>query len=146
MSIEECGGFGSEYGADLWAGQACIEHNVKYRLYLPFHPSIYACYWKEEQEQELNRQIKLASGIQLEDPDPNALFCKENYQKRNMKMVDNSAFVISFWVGKKRGGTYNTMVYTLRQSKFVLNGMNGLKPIFNEDLENGWTPPTMVTK
>jgi len=58
-------------------------------------------------------------------------------------MVDCADFVVAFWVGKRRGGTFNTMKYALKQSKFVFNGLNELRPVFSESLKLGWTPPTV---
>jgi hypothetical protein len=65
----------------------------------------------------------------------------QQYQERNKKMVDDASFVVAFWVGKRRGGTFNAMKYALKQSKFVLNAMDGLRYVFAEDLKKGWTPP-----
>ena len=58
-------------------------------------------------------------------------------------MVDSSHFLVAFWVGKRRGGTYNTIKYALEKSKFVYNALNDRKPINIADLKKGWTPPTV---
>jgi hypothetical protein len=84
-----------------------------------------------------------AAGIDLLEPNPEAPYRVSLYQERNKKMVDDANFTIAFWVGKKRGGTMNAMKYSLKESKFVLNAMDNLRPLFKEDLEKGWTPPTV---
>ena len=133
---------GGAIGADQWVGEACIEHNVSYELVLPFSDEIQAKYWNDEQKAELQRQYQHAKGICIIDPSGN--YSVGTYMQRNKKMVDLADFVVAFWVGKRRGGTFNAIQYALRQNKTVLNALNELRPIFKEDLKKGWTPPTMV--
>jgi len=138
-----CFNLGGALGADLWVGSACIENNVKFRLYLPFHPKVQASYWTYEQRKELDRQLQKAIGINIMEPDPNIEYDVSKYFERNSKMIEEASFVIAFWVGKKRGGTYDAMKSALKNSKFVFNALNDLRPVFKEDLNNGWTPPTV---
>ena len=133
---------GGALGADLWSGSACIENNVNFTVYLPFHPKVHTKYWKDDQRLELNRQLQRASGIDIISPSLTE-YNKENYFERNKKMVDQANFVVAFWVGKRRGGTFHAMNYALSNSKFVFNALDGLRPIFKEDLKEGWTPPTV---
>ncbi len=132
---------GGAIGVDQWVGMACIEHGVPYKLYLPFHPSIQARFWSKEQRNELDRQMKHAIGINIVEPNPNAEYQPYLYQVRNANMVDASDFTVAFWVGKRRGGTFNAMQYSLKQSKFVFNALNETKLVFKKDLKDGWTPP-----
>jgi len=138
-----CFNLGGAMGVDLWVGEACIEHNVKFHLYLPFHPTIQARYWSDDLKAELDRQMQKAVGIDIVDPDPKSTYHVARYQERNKCMVDSAQFVIAFWVGKRRGGTFNAMKYALSQSKVVLNAIDELRPQFKEDLKRGWTPPTV---
>jgi len=132
---------GGAIGADQWVGAACMEHNVKFHLYLPFAPEVQSKYWSDEQREELSRQMQRALGLNIIDPsgDYNVV----RYQERNIKMVDEANIVVAFWVGKRRGGTFNAMKYSLSKSKFVFNALNRLRPVFKEDLKRGWTPKTM---
>ena len=57
--------------------------------------------------------------------------------------LDDADFVVAFWVGKRRGGTFNTMRYALKKSKFVFNALNELRPVFKDDRAKGWSPPTV---
>lgn len=133
---------GGAIGVDQWVGKACMEQNVKYHMFLPFRPEIQAKYWNNDQRKELDRQLKHASGIHISNP--SEFFIPDLYQEGNKKMVDNADFLVAFWVGKRKGGTYNAMQYALSQSKFVFNAINKLCPVFSENLKNGWTPPTVI--
>jgi len=132
---------GGAIGADQWMGAAAIENGIRYNLYLPFHPSIQARHWNAAQRSELDRQIKSASGIFITDPDGD--YNPKRYFERNIAMVDNGDFTVAFWVGRRRGGTFNAMKYSLSKSKFVFNALDGFRPIFKQDLEAGWTPEHM---
>jgi uncharacterized phage-like protein YoqJ len=140
---ELCFNLGGALGTDLWAGSACIKNDVKFRLYLPFHPKIQAAHWTKEQRLELDNQLQKASGIDIMEPNPDIEYNIGRYFERNQKMVDDASFVVAFWVGKRRGGTFHAMNYALKNSKFVFNALDGLRPIFTEELNNGWTPPTV---
>jgi uncharacterized phage-like protein YoqJ len=134
---------GGAIGVDQWVGAACIDQNVPYVLYLPFHPDVQSKFWTQEQKDELARQVKFAAGINIVEPNPEAEYFIGNYQKRNERMIDEANFVVAFWVGKRRGGTYNAIKYGLKKSKFVFNALDNLCPLFNENLKKGWTPSTM---
>ena len=136
-----CFNLGGAIGVDQWVGAACIEHNVTYRMFLPFYPEVQARFWKQEDRAELDRQLKNAAGIDIVDL--SGKYKSEMYQIRNQKMVDSADFLIAFWVGKRRGGTYNAIKYALDQSKFVYNALNDRRPINKENLKKGWTPPTV---
>ena len=133
---------GGAIGVDQWVGAACIEHKVPFYLYLPFHPDVHSKHWKQEYKDELARQMGHAVGIDMVEPNPEEPYKVWNYNLRNERMVDNAHFVVAFWVGKRRGGTYNAMKYGLKSSKFVFNALDELRPLFKEDLKKGWTPPT----
>jgi uncharacterized phage-like protein YoqJ len=133
---------GGAIGTDQWVGRACVEHGVKYHMFLPFRPEVQARYWSDDQRKELDEQLKYASGIHISDLSGH--YAPHLFQERNEKMVDGANFLVAFWVGKRKGGTYNAMKYALSQSKFVFNALNELRPVFNENLKNGWTPPTVI--
>jgi uncharacterized phage-like protein YoqJ len=132
---------GGAIGVDQWVGDACIEHDVPFKLYLPFLPEVQSKYWKEEQKEKLIEQVNLAAGLIIIDPSGG--YNAQNYQIRNIRMIDDSNILIAFWVGQKRGGTFNAIKYALKSSKFALNALNNLKPVFSDDLLKGWTPPTV---
>jgi len=130
---------GGANGADQWMGAAAIEHNIKFGLYLPFLPQIQAKFWTDEQRAELDRQMRAATKILIVDS--SGAYDVAKYHERDKLMVDEGDFTVAFWVGRKRGGTFETMKYSLSKAKFVLNALDGLRPIFKHDLEVGWTPP-----
>lgn len=129
---------GGAIGADQWMGAAAIEHGIKFGLFLPFLPQVQAKFWNEQQRSELDRQMRAASRIMIVDSSGNYDVCK--YHERDQLMVNEADFVVAFWVGRRRGGTFETIKYALSKSKFVFNALNGLRPIFKQDLELGWTP------
>lgn len=133
---------GGAVGADQWVGDACIEHDVNFRMFLPFLPNIQAKFWNKEQRNNLDLQLQKAAGINIVNLKEDAEYTPKTYMERNMNMVDDASFAIAFWVGKRRGGTFQTIKYALSQSKFVLNALDNLRPIFKESLDTGWTPPT----
>jgi uncharacterized phage-like protein YoqJ len=130
---------GGAIGADQWMGAAAIEHSIKFGLFLPFLPQIQARFWTDEQRLELDRQLRAASRITIVDSSGDYDVVK--YHERDRLMVDEADFVVAFWVGRKRGGTFETMKYALSKSKFVFNALDGLRPVFKQNLETGWTPP-----
>ncbi len=130
---------GGAIGADQWMGAAAIEHGIRFGLFLPFPPQVQARFWTEEQRSELDRQLRTAARIVIADP--SGQYDPARYHERDRLMVDESDFVVAFWVGRRRGGTYETMRYALSKSKFVLNALDRLRPVFKQDLETGWTPP-----
>lgn len=138
--LEFC--LGGACGVDLWMGAAAIDHNIKYKLFLPFLPQIQSKYWSNENKNELDRQLKHAMKIII--PEPSNEYDYKKYYERDCIMVDNSDFVVSFWAGKRRGGTFDTMKYALNKSKFVFNALDSFRPIFKHDLEIGWTPPHLI--
>lgn len=131
---------GGAVGTDQMVGNSCIKHNVKFKLFLPYYPSIQAKFWKDSQKKELNRQLKKASGIHIINPNVDAEYSFDAYIKRNKLIVDSSDFVLSFWSGKRKGGTYLTISYALKQNKITLNALDNNSLILNDHLKNGWTP------
>jgi uncharacterized phage-like protein YoqJ len=102
-------------------------------------PQVQAKFWSDQQRAELDRQLRSASKIMIVDSTGEYDVVK--YHERDRLMVDEADFVVAFWVGRRRGGTFETMKYALSKSKFVLNALDGLRPVFKQDLEVGWTPP-----
>lgn len=130
---------GGAIGSDQWVGAACIEHDARFSLYLPFLPQIQARYWNADQRAELDQQMRRASRIVIADTE--GKYDASKYHERDRMMVDDADFVVAFWVGRRRGGTFGTMSYALSKSVLVLNALDGLRPVFSKTLEEGWTPP-----
>lgn len=129
---------GGAVGADQWMGSAAMKYDIKFGLFLPFLPQIQARYWDIDQREELDRQLKAASKISIVDS--SGQYDVSKYFERDRLMVDEADFVVAFWVGRRRGGTFETMKYALSKSKFVFNALDHLRPVFKQNLETGWTP------
>jgi len=137
---------GGAIGADQWAGEACIALNVRYKLYLPFPPEVQSKFWSKEHREILERQMSKACGMEIIDP--SGRYHVSKYQERNKRMVDDADFVLAFWVGRRKGGTFNYIKYALKESKFVYNALDensftDNRFVVNEDLTKGWRPPTL---
>jgi len=133
---------GGAIGADQWMGSAAIKNSIRFGLFLPFLPQVQARFWSDGQRTELDRQMRSASRIVVVDS--SGKYDVARYHERDCLMVDEADFVVAFWVGRRRGGTFATMAYALSKSKFVFNAMDGLRPVFKQDLEAGWTPPHLL--
>lgn len=137
---------GGAIGTDQWAADACIALNIKYKIYLPFTPEVQSKFWSEEHKSVLRDQIMKANGLEIVDP--TGKYHVSKYQERNKRMVDDANFVLAFWVGKRKGGTYNCIKYALKQSKLVYNALEEEsigenKFLVNDDIINGWTPRSL---
>ena len=139
LSFNLCGSVGTGH----WAARSCIEHNIPFHVYLSFTSEVISQHWSESQKQDLNNQINNARSCSIVDPVSNS-WIAGRFQEKNEQMIDNANFVISFWVGKRQGQTFDAMNYALEQSKFVFNGLDALRPIFKENLGRGWSPPTVI--
>jgi uncharacterized phage-like protein YoqJ len=129
-------------GADQWVGRACMELGVEFNLYLPMLPELQSRYWTQTGKDELTAQLNATSSVDIVDS--SGLYNIASYHERDKKMVDNADILVAFWVGKRKGGTFFTMKYALKNSKFVFNALDSLRPVFKEDLKKGWTPKIEV--
>ncbi len=122
LAKEGCHTFycGMAMGFDLMAAEAVLlvknafDKPLKLISVLPFKTQSYNfnAFWKEKFEKVLNsadEQICLADK-----------YFSGCYQRRNIYMVDNSDFVITWFDGQK-GGTENTVRYALKKGRQVFN-------------------------
>lgn len=125
---------GGERGLELLAGNYCIRKQIKYHLFLPCNPNVFADgSWYDYQKENLDNQFKNAFSVTICSPSS----VNRNLDTENQRydlLIDNSNFIVSFWTGKKIGGNYNNIKNALKKNKIVLNGLNDLKLITNNDL------------
>lgn len=122
LANEGCRTFycGMAMGFDLIAAEAVLlvkkafPENLKLISVLPFEGQDYTFSpeWKERFKKVLSRADDV---ICLSDK-----YYTGCYQKRNIYMVDNSDYVITWFDGKK-GGTENTIRYALKKGRQVFN-------------------------
>lgn len=122
LAEEGCRTFycGMAMGFDLVAAEAVLtvknafKEPLKLICIMPFKGQDYGFtpYWQEKFNTVLNSADKV---ICLSDK-----YFKGCYQKRNIYMVDNSDYVITWFDGQK-GGTDNTIKYALKIGRQVFN-------------------------
>jgi hypothetical protein len=131
-----------DIGVGLWASEICMNKQdpenpcndflafkCAYHMFMPYIPERTADGWFDDQAETLNRCYQKAKAITI---------CNEpvNAQLESLKqLVNDSSFVICFWIGKKQGKTFETIKYALSTNKMVLNGLDGLRMITNQDLK-----------
>ena len=122
---------GGSTGTDQWVGDACIRYEVEYNLFLPFPAEIQSKHWYKEQQDNLNTQIEKCNSLYIAGPK----YKPANYFIRNRSIVDNADFLVCFWEGIHRGGTFDTLKYAMKKSKIVLNALTDLSMVTGEHLE-----------
>ena len=120
-----------EIGVGIWSLNQLYEYKFKYHLYLPYSIENTCEHWYEEQKETLRRASSKAYSITCCYPGLEIKKSENNYYNF---LVDNSNFVICFWIGKRQGKTYNAIRYSLENNKLILNGLNDLKLITNKDI------------
>lgn len=126
-----------DIGVGLWSAELCMEkaeaeteHNFKcqYHIFMPYLPEKTSEDWFENQIASLKKCYANAKAITICNAD--------NAQLESLKqLVDDSNFVICFWIGKRQGKTFETIKYALEKNKMVLNGLNELKMVTNDDVK-----------
>ncbi|MBR7132377.1 MAG: DUF1273 family protein [Clostridia bacterium] len=111
---------GMAMGFDIIAAETVLllkqiySYPLKLICVVPFsgQENTYTAYWRER----YNRVLELCDGVEvLSDT-----YTPGCYQKRNIYMVDNSDFVLTWYDGKS-GGTKNTIDYAARLGRQIFN-------------------------
>ena len=122
LSDKGCGVFytGMAMGFDILCAECVLLIRKIYKMPLklvcviPFDSQslYYSDYWKRRYDAILREcdEVKVLSDK----------YFKGCYQKRNIYMVDNSDYVLT-WFDGKSGGTKNTIDYAIKQNRFVFN-------------------------
>ena len=112
---------GMAMGFDIVAAEAvlllregCKTASIKLICALPYieQAAAFTGDWKKRYEDILSKADEV---VLISDQ-----YYKSCYQKRNMFMVDNSDFVIT-WFDGKPGGTKNTLAYAARKGARIIN-------------------------
>lgn len=131
LAEEGCSVFysGMAMGFDIFCAECVLllkkfnKISLKLVCVIPFkgQSSTFPKSWQERYEKILN---ECDEAIILSEE-----YFKGCYQKRNIFMVDNSDYVLT-WFDGKAGGTKNTVDYAIKQNRFVLNLNNDVKKDF----------------
>lgn len=112
---------GMAMGFDILAAEAVVflkeafpQKDIKLVCVIPF----------ENQEQTFNFEWQIRYNNIIKNADEKILLCKEYhkgcYQNRNVFMVDNSDYILT-WYDGKQGGTRNTLKYAEKNLKYIIN-------------------------
>lgn len=93
-------------GVDLWAADEAINLGIEVWAFKPWRG-----HQPRKQDAELYARVLAAASrvvVVVEQDDYPGPWV---YQKRNEAMVDASDYVLAYWNGKKKGGTFNCITY-----------------------------------
>jgi len=119
-----------DIGVGLWAANSCRDQEHKYHLFLPFPPETTSEHWYDDQKRDLNLSYSYAYALSVMGTEPSG-------NEINEHIVDNSNFIIAFWVGKRQGNTFDTIKYAMKKNKLALNGLDDLRLLTNNDVRIG---------
>ena len=120
---------GSNIGVDHWAIDYCLNNGIKYHIHMPALPAKVSEHWYNYQRDNLDRFFNHARATTVCTSELSSGAIYESDQN----LIDNSNFVVCFWLGIKQGRTANAIKYALSTNKLMLNGLSELKLITNND-------------
>ena len=117
-------------GIGQWVCNAITEKELPYEVYLTSAPEEASFYWSEEQQTQLFWQLKKAKALHI--------CCLDNSFEsriiRDKQMIDESQWVLAFWISKHQGETFQSIQYAVSNGKIVYNGIGRLKLIDSDEL------------
>jgi uncharacterized phage-like protein YoqJ len=112
-------------GADTWVAEACILHEINFHLRLPFPANVQGKYWSVDDMNTLLRHTAAAKSVTI----VGERYASANYHIRDRQIVDQSDFIVCFWEGARKGGTFSTIKYAINSGKKVFNAMNEFQEV-----------------
>ena len=96
-----------------------VRHNMKFKMFLPYSLDVYREMKYDDQAEKIERQIsdKLCSGMYV----ANTYYDEDDLMTRNRQMIDESTFLVVFWLGRKLGETFECIKYAFETGKLVYN-------------------------
>lgn len=131
---------GGALGIDQAVAAAVAAHpdvdgiRFDYAVFLPFPIEIMGARWSAAARAYL---VRLCAGAAELPPPVSPTYAAWAYGSRNRAMVDSSAFVVGFWSGIKKGGTYNCLHYAVREAKpprAAYNALDDFRKLTTADL------------
>jgi hypothetical protein len=117
-----------ETGAGLWAADIARNKNFKYHLFLPYSFEQTCEHWYDEQKNVLLKCCNRAFSI-------TTCYSDNSHENDSYKfLIEDSNFIICYWIGKKQGKTFDAIKYSLKNNKLALNGLDDLKLLTNTDI------------
>lgn len=109
---------GGSIGVDMDFAEIILELKRKYpfiKLEIAVPCAKQSLKWQKADKERYNEILDKADVVTVLSQSYTA-WCM---QKRNEYMVDKSDVVLAVWNGKQKGGTYNTIRYSLRKNKEI---------------------------
>lgn len=101
---------GMARGWDTIFARACLYYNIPLSCYVPYKEQKPTT---EYYDDILNKATQV---LYIDDE-----YSKQSFLNRDKAMVDNSNIVVAGWDGRKKGGTFYTINYAIKQKKLVIN-------------------------
>jgi len=126
-----------QYGSDLVINAAgfpdvgvhvakkCLEDTVKYHLFMPCPVDDMDKLFYTDQSNEIHDVFENSWATTISSPKYTTQLILHNYNYQNI--VDNSAFIICLWRGRKQGSIYSAILHALGSNKLIIDGTDDLK-------------------
>lgn len=110
-------------GVGLWAATSAIKQGCKHHIFLPYSIEQTSRHWFERQKNVLQKCCQNAYSI-------TACYSDESFDDQSYEaLIDESSFMVCFWIGKRQGSTWQAVQYAMENNKIVVNGLDELKMI-----------------
>lgn len=120
-------------GVHLWVGDFALEHNIKFKLFLPCAVEEYSKYWKDDQIESLKKQSN--SSLCIGTYTGLSSCNMKHINNRNEEMVAECNVMFAFWIGRKLGETFDCIKKAVISGRQVFNAYDeNMTQILIDDL------------
>lgn len=126
---------GGATGFDQFVCCACVRRRIPFELVLPCLPEVFTAFWTMEQRLMLVELCKRAIDVHVinEHITPSDV-TPAVYHSRNAAIVRRTDRIVAYWDGRRRGGTWWTILHALEEGKPVTNAFGQLRLISRESI------------
>ncbi len=126
---------GGATGFDQWMARECVRRRVPFELVLPCQPELFTAYWTMEARMMLVALCGRAVDVTVlhEDLMPGQV-TPAIYHERNGVIVCQVDQLVTFWDGRRSGGTWWTIAHAIGEGKPVFNAFRSFAPVTVEEV------------
>ncbi len=126
---------GGATGFDQWMARECVRRRVPFELVLPCQPELFAAYWTMESRMMLAALCRRAVDVTVlyEHLMPGQV-TPAIYHERNGVIVRQTDQLVTFWDGRRSGGTWWTLAHALGEGKPVFNAFRNFARVTVEEV------------